>query len=86
MGRIALSISHESDYAVAIAFGIRAAGGRYLFPPDIEDRLDDRERRILARIERLRGLAESNGAAALASDAPDAGTGAPGTPDARDRG
>src|SRR5436190_1266962 len=33
------------------------AGGRYLFPPDIEDRLDDRERRILARIERLRALA-----------------------------
>jgi hypothetical protein len=46
------------------------AGGRYLFPPDIEDRLDDRERRILARIERLRDLAESSGAAALASDAP----------------
>src|SRR3954467_9638314 len=27
MGRIALSITHESDYAVAIAFGIRSAGG-----------------------------------------------------------
>jgi phosphopantetheine--protein transferase-like protein len=54
MGRIALSISHESDYAVAIAFGVRAAGGRYLFPLDIEERLDDRERRILARLERLR--------------------------------
>ena len=50
-----MSISHESDYAVAIAFGIRTAGGRYVFPPDIEDRLDERERRILARIERLRG-------------------------------
>ena len=73
MGRIAVSISHESDYAVAMAFGIRTAGGRYLFPPDIEDRLDDRERRILARIERLREQAESNGAAALASDAPEAG-------------
>jgi holo-[acyl-carrier-protein] synthase len=72
MGRIAVSITHESDYAVAMAFGIRTAGGRYLFPPDIEDRLDDRERRILARIERLRVQAESNGAAALASDAPDA--------------
>jgi holo-[acyl-carrier protein] synthase len=56
MGRIALSITHEADYAVAIAFGIRRAGGRYLFPPDIEDRLDDRERRILARMERLRAL------------------------------
>ena len=57
MERIALSISHESDYAVAIAFGVRTAGGRFLFPPDIEERLDDRERRILARMERLRDLA-----------------------------
>jgi holo-[acyl-carrier protein] synthase len=73
MGRIAVTISHEADYAVAMAFGLRTAGGRYLFPPDIEDRLDDRERRILARIERLRDLAESNGVAALASDAPNAG-------------
>ena len=70
MTRIALSISHESDYAVAIAFGIRTAGGRFLFPVDIEERLDDRERRILARIERLRDLAETGGAGALASDAP----------------
>ena len=44
MGRIALSITHESDYAVAIAFGVRTAGGRYVFPLDIEDRLDERER------------------------------------------
>jgi holo-[acyl-carrier protein] synthase len=58
MERIAVSISHEADYAVAIAFGIRAAGGRYLFPPDIEERLDDRERRIVARIERLRRAAD----------------------------
>jgi holo-[acyl-carrier protein] synthase len=70
MERIALSITHESDYAVAIAFGVRTAGGRYIFPPDIEDRLDERERRILARIERLRATAEAGGAAALASDAP----------------
>ncbi len=75
MGRVAVSISHESDYAVAIAYGVRQAGGRYLFPPDIEERLDDRERRILARIERLRDLAEAGGAAALASDAPSAGSG-----------
>src|SRR6478752_6529229 len=59
MGRIAVSISHESDYAVAIAFGIRATGGRYVFPPDIEERLDDRERRILARIERLQAASEA---------------------------
>src|SRR5438094_10308236 len=58
MERIAVSISHEADYAVAIAFGIRAAGGRYLFPLDIEERLDDRERRILARMERLRRTAD----------------------------
>src|SRR6185437_5117085 len=57
MERIALSISHESDYAVAIAFGIRTAGGRYVFPLDIDERLDDRERRILARMERLQELA-----------------------------
>src|SRR3954447_23440914 len=70
MERIAVSISHESDYAVAIAFGVRTAGGRFLFPPDIEDRLDDRERRILARMERLRALHEEstsagNGASAM---------------------
>lgn len=56
MERIALSISHESDYAVAIAFGVRTTGGRYVFPLDIEERLDDRERRLLARMERLREL------------------------------
>ncbi len=56
MDRIAVSITHESDYAVAIAFGVRTAGGRYVFPPDIEARLDDRERQLLARMERLRAL------------------------------
>ena len=59
MGRIALSITHESDYAVAIAFGVRTVGGRYVFPLDIEARLDERERRILARMERLRALHET---------------------------
>jgi len=54
MARIALSISHEDEFAVAIAFGVRTAGGRFLFPPDIEERLDDRERRILARIQAIR--------------------------------
>src|SRR4029078_4136135 len=38
MGRIAVAISHEGDYAVAIAFGIRTAGGAFLFPPDIEEK------------------------------------------------
>jgi holo-[acyl-carrier protein] synthase len=77
MDRIAVSISHESDYAVAIAFGIRTAGGRYVFPLDIEDRLDDRERQILARIERLRAMAVAGGAETLASDAPQPGTTVP---------
>jgi len=58
MSRIAVSISHEGDYAVAIAYGVRVTGGRYVFPPDIEERLDERERRILARIDRMRTLAE----------------------------
>ncbi len=58
MARIAVSISHEDDYAVAIAYGVRTAGGRFLFPPDIDLRLDERERGILARMEQLRGLAE----------------------------
>ncbi len=57
MGRIAISISHEADYAVAMASGVRMTGGRFLFPPDIEERLDQRERQILARMERLRALA-----------------------------
>jgi len=56
MGRIAVSISHEGDYAVAIAFGVRTQGGTYVFPIDIEARLDDRERQIMARMERLRDL------------------------------
>lgn len=60
MDRIALSISHESDYAVAIASGVRQAGGRYVFPPDIDARLDDRERQILARMERIRALHEAS--------------------------
>src|SRR6478672_9539239 len=67
MERIAVSITHESEYAVAIAFGVRMAGGRFIFPPDIEERLDDRERRILARIERLRTMTDAEAAAALAS-------------------
>ncbi len=59
MGRVAVSISHEADYAVAIAYGIRTAGGRFVFPPDIDERLDERERTILARMERLGRLAGS---------------------------
>lgn len=64
LGRVALSISHESDYAVAIAYGVRTAGGRYIFPPDIDERLDERERKLLARMERLQELHQANVAAA----------------------
>jgi holo-[acyl-carrier protein] synthase len=56
MERVAVSISHERDFAVAIAFGVRTAGGAFLFPADIETRLDEHERRILARMDRLRAL------------------------------
>ncbi len=69
MGRIAVSITHEAEYAVAIAFGIRTAGGRYLFPPDIEQRLDGRERALLARFERMRELHEATRAMAAEVDA-----------------
>ena len=74
MERIAVSISHEAEYAVAIAFGVRSAGGPYIFPLDIEERLDDRERRILARMERLRDLAATT-ATAGAPPAPVDGAG-----------
>jgi holo-[acyl-carrier protein] synthase len=69
MDRIAVSITHESDYAVAVAFGVRTAGGRYVFPPDIEARLDDREKRLLARMDRLRELHEQNAALEATSGA-----------------
>src|SRR5690242_2277461 len=68
MGRIALSITHESEYAVAIAFGVRTAGGKYVFPPDIDERLDDRERKLLARFERMRELHEQTRALATEID------------------
>ena len=73
MERIAVSISHEADYAVAIAFGVRTAGGRYVFPLDIEERLDDRERRILARMERLRQLGSATAAGAVPAWGPSDG-------------
>lgn len=56
MGRIALSISHEAEFAVAIAYGVRTAGGRFLYPPDIEQRIDDREAHLMRRLERLRAM------------------------------
>jgi holo-[acyl-carrier protein] synthase len=67
--RVAVSITHEREYALAIAFGIRRAGGRYLFPPDIDAHLDEREAGLRRRIDRLRALA----ADAAALEAPRGG-------------
>jgi holo-[acyl-carrier protein] synthase len=89
MGRVAISISHEAEFAVAIAFGVRTEGGRFLFPPDIEERLDEREAALLRRLERLRGMArdaaatEAQGAGAVPetrSGPIDQTDGAPGRP------
>lgn len=66
MARIAVSISHEAEFAVAVAFGVRTAGGRYVFPLDIDERLNDREQALLARMDRLRTLHEAS--AALAAE------------------
>lgn len=68
---IAVSISHERDYAVAIASGIRTAGGSFVFPVDMEARLDDRERGILARLERLRTAEEASRAQGAPEGVPD---------------
>ena len=68
MGRIAVSITHESEFAVAIAFGVRTAGGKYVFPLDIDERLEDRERTLLARFERMRDLHERTRALAAEID------------------
>jgi holo-[acyl-carrier protein] synthase len=67
LARIAVSITHEREYALAVAFGVRTAGGRYVFPLDIEERLGDREAALLRRMERIRGLGRD--AAALARTA-----------------
>ena len=76
MARIAVSISHEAEYAVAVAFGVRTAGGRYVFPLDIDARLDDRERQLMARFERMRVLHEAT--RAMAAEVETAGRGADG--------
>jgi len=70
LARIAVSITHEHEYALAIAFGVRTAGGRYVFPPDVEARLDEREAALLRRMERIRGLGRE--AATLAAAAEEA--------------
>ena len=68
LARIAVSITHEREYALAIAFGVRTAGGSYLFPPGIEERLGEREVALLRRMERIRGLDREATALAAASE------------------
>jgi phosphopantetheine--protein transferase-like protein len=74
--RVAVSISHEREYALAIAFGVRSTGGRYVLPPDVEARLDEREAALRRRMDRLRVLAVE--AAALESPQGVGGTAARG--------
>jgi holo-[acyl-carrier protein] synthase len=56
ISHIAISITHEREYAVAVAYAVRTAGGRYLFPPQIGEDLDAAEATLLARIERIKAL------------------------------
>ena len=46
----------------------KSKGGTFVFPVDVEARLDDREKQILGRIERLRGLEREASAAESAAD------------------
>ncbi len=70
LARIAVSITHEREYALAVAFGVRTAGGRYVFPLDIEERLGDREAALLRRMERIRGLGREAAALTAAAEEP----------------
>src|SRR5512135_1363230 len=36
IGRIAVSITHEREYALAVAHAVRTIGGRFVLPPDLE--------------------------------------------------
>lgn len=54
--QIALSITHEREYALAIAYAVRRSGGRYVFPPQIGEDLDAAEAALLARIDRIKAL------------------------------
>lgn len=72
MSKVAVSISHEREYAVAVAFGIRTQGGTFVFPVDVEARLDDRERQLMGRMRRLRELELATTAVATDAGAADA--------------
>lgn len=85
LGRIACSISHEDEYAVAVAYAVRTVGGAFVFPPDIEARLEEREARLLARLERVRQLTAELRAAPGLGAANDAGSGRSPAQPAEDR-
>ena len=70
LARIAVSITHEREYALAVAFGVRTAGARYVIPLDIEERLSDREAALLRRMERIRGLGREAAALTAAAEEP----------------
>jgi hypothetical protein len=36
---VALSISHEREFAVAVAYAVRTKGGRFVYPPGVAERL-----------------------------------------------
>jgi holo-[acyl-carrier protein] synthase len=63
LGPIAVSISHEGDHAIAVAFAWRTTPGRFLFPPGLEEAIGERERVLAARLERLRRLAQAGASA-----------------------
>jgi holo-[acyl-carrier protein] synthase len=72
MERVAVSISHEREYAVAVAFGVRTEGGEFVFPVDMEARLGDREKQLMARMRALRDR-DREVTAAEAASGPDGG-------------
>ena len=73
MERVAVSISHEHEYAVAVAFGVRTEGGEFVFPVDMEARLGDREKQLMARMRKLRDLDADVRAAESAAEAEERG-------------
>ena len=39
IGCVALSISHEREFAVAVAYAMRTKGGRFVYPPGVAEQL-----------------------------------------------
>ena len=64
MGRIAVSISHEGDYAVAIAFGMPHRGWQVRLPARHPRRARRPWKAIIARMQQLRDMERESRAAA----------------------